>query len=185
MGISKKTKGPAETKKTKPAQKVPVKAGGERELLAGELKALIPKLDEEGLAFLIEQAQVHLYNMQVVELNKTLEKNARREGARESPGKAGAKAADGFSEIKSSDSGSSYYVVYKTEWIMFTREEMALLTKIVNGEGTDLEIRERLFNWLRHERSDVLRSAGIADKFDGKIKSFAALLKKKRRLKKT
>jgi hypothetical protein len=171
MGITKKTKTPLKTKQTKS-----VKTGDERELLAKELKALVPKLDEEGLAFLIEQAQVHLYNMQVEELNKTLDKNARREGTR----KSGAKAAgeNGFSEIKSSDSGSSYYVVYKTEWIMFTREEMALLTKIVKGEGTDLEIRERVFNWLRRERSDVLRSAGIADKFDGKIKSFAALIKK-------
>jgi len=179
------------TKKT-PVKKVPVKTGGERELLAKELKALIPKLDVEGLAFLIEQAQVHLYNMQVEELNNTLEKNAKREAARKPQGKAGAgktgaKAADtgGFSEIKSSDSGSSYYVVYKTEWIMFTREEMTSLAKIVNGEGTDLEIRERVFNWLRRERTDVLRSAGIADKFDGKVKSFAALIKKSFTLKKT
>ena len=43
----------------------------DRESLAKELRSLIPKLDEEGLTFLIEQAHIHLYNLQVDSLNKT------------------------------------------------------------------------------------------------------------------
>jgi hypothetical protein len=159
----------------------------EQEKLTKELKALIPKLDEDGLTFLIEQAQVHLYNMQVDELNKTIEKNAKREAARKpAPGTKAGKAAagtasggtGGFNEIKISDSGTSYYIVYKTEWIMFAKEEIMALVKIASGKGTDLEIKERLFNWLARERSDLLRSAGIAAKFDKKLTSLAGLLKK-------
>jgi hypothetical protein len=170
----------------KVVKKAPVKKNTEQEKLAKELKTLIPKLDEEGLAFLIEQAQVHLYNMQVDELNKTIEKNAERKAARKpAQGKSGAgKAAaggavsGGFSEIKASESGGSYYIVYKTEWIMFSKEEIMALVKIAGGTGTDLEIKERLFNWLARERSDLLRSAGIAAKFDRKLSSLAGLLKK-------
>jgi hypothetical protein len=65
---------------------------------------------------------------------------------------------------------------------MCSRDEITKLARIASGEGSDLEIKERLFNWLVRERTDLLRSAGIADKFDVKLKSLAGLLKK---LKKT
>ena len=162
------------------------KPNAEWESLAKELRSLIPKLDEEGLAFLVEQAQVHLYNLQVDALNKTLIKSQQRAAAKnaaaKSSGRSAAKnaaASDGFSGIKASESGSSYYIVYKTEWIMFSKDEMVKLVKIAGGEGTDLEIKERLFNWFARERTDLLRSAGIANKFDNKLKTLAGLLKKK------
>jgi hypothetical protein len=186
-----KTKKPAKTG-TKTAAKKSVsrsnaaKQSGEWEALAKELKGLIPKLDEEGLAFLVEQAQVHLYNLQVEALNTTLARNQER-AAKTAAGKtakagkaapAGKSAGGGFSEIKVSESGSSYYIVYKTEWIMFSKDEMIKLVNIAGGEGTELDIKERLYNWLSRERSDLLRSAGIAEKFDPKLASLAGLLKK-------
>ena len=167
-------------------KKVNVKTSSEWDSLAKELRSLIPKLDEEGLAYLVEQAQIHLYNLQVDALNKTIIKSQQREAAKNTAAKTAGKGAakktagsDGFNEIKVSDSGSSYYVVYKTEWIMFSKDEMVKLIKIARGEGTDLEIKERLFNWFARERTDLLRSAGIANKFDNKLKSLAVLLKKK------
>jgi hypothetical protein len=189
-------------KTVKAAKSKPANAAvQEREKLAKELRSLIPKLDEEGLSFLIEQAQVHLYNMQVDALNQTLAmpqtlaasqtraQNAAAKTAKvNAAGKGGAgsaKGADkpaGFSEIKVSESGSSYYIVYKTEWIMCSRDEIIKLARIASGEGSDLEIKERLFNWLVRERTDLLRSAGIADKFDVKLKSLAGLLKKLKKL---
>ena len=61
---------------------------------------------------------------------------------------------------------------------MFSREEMALIVRIVSGPGTDLEIRERLFAWFERERRDVLVATGIGDKFNDKLKALAALIKK-------
>jgi hypothetical protein len=143
----------------------------EREALAKELRGLIPRLDAEGLSFLIEQAQVHLYNMQVEELNKTLTRT--KPGAAKHPPASG----DVF-RIEGSESGSSYYLVYNNEWIMFAREEMIRIADIVSAQGTDLEIRERLFAWFEKERRDVLSSVFITDKFDDKLKKLAALIKK-------
>ena len=163
------------------------KAGNEWESLAKELRSLVPKLDEDGLIFLIEQAQIHLYNMQVDALNKTLVKSQERAAtAAKNTGKGTTKQAktgqnassEGFNDIKMSESGSSYYIVYKTEWIMFSKDEMVKLVKIAGGEGSDLEIKERLFNWFARERTDLLRSAGIANKFDNKLVSLAGLLRK-------
>jgi hypothetical protein len=132
-------------------------------------------MDEEGLAFLVKQAHVHLYNMQVDALNKTLVKEEERKKVYAQ--KSVKMGEMGFSDIKISESGSSYYIVYNNEWITFTRDEMTIIVKIALGEGTDLEIRERLFTWLSRERNDLIYSAGIADKFDDKLKSLVSLLK--------
>jgi hypothetical protein len=152
------------------------------ESLANELKSLIPKLDEEGLAFLVKQSQVHLYNMQVDALNQTIIKDNERK--KEIAVKKTVRTNEqGFSGIKMSESGSSYYIVYSNEWIAFSKNEMATLAKIALAEGTDLEIRERLFDWLYRERSDLLYAASIGDKFDEKLKSLVSLLKNNFKLK--
>jgi hypothetical protein len=152
------------------------------ESLANELKSLIPRLDEEGLAFLVKQSQVHLYNMQVDALNETIIKDNERKKASAVKKTVRAKG-QGFSEVKMSESGTSYYIVYNNEWIAFSRNEMAALIKIALGEGADLEVRERLFNWLSLERSDLLYAASIGDKFDDELKSLVLLLKNNFKLK--
>jgi glyceraldehyde-3-phosphate dehydrogenase/erythrose-4-phosphate dehydrogenase len=155
----------------------------ERDNLAKELKTLIPKLDEEGLAFLVKQAQVHLYNMQVDALNKTLVKEEERSKKTASRKKV-SPAEEDFSEIKMSDTGSSYYIIYKNEWIVFSKNEITTIVKIAFGEGTELEIKERLFNWLSRERNDLLYTAAITNKFDNRLKSLINLLKENFKLKK-
>jgi hypothetical protein len=155
-----------------------------KESLVKELRSLIPKLDEEGLAFLVKQAHIHLYNLQVDALNKQALVISQKKTAAKSAGKKAASAGqstaktEGFSGIKASDSGSSYYLGYKNEWIMLSRDEMTQLVKIARGKGTIAEIKERLFNWLVRERTDILRSAAVANKSDDKLKSLAGLLKK-------
>jgi hypothetical protein len=148
----------------------------EKDSLAKELKTLIPKLDEEGLAFLVKQAQVHLYNMQVDALNKTMIKDSARMKAAVSEKKA-KKDEEDFTDVKMSESGSSYFLLYNSQWISFAKNEITALVKIVHGDGTELEIREQVFNWLSRERSDVLYTAAIANKFDDKIISLINLLK--------
>jgi len=174
----------------KPASKS--KAGKSKawESLAKELKSLIPKLDEEGLAFLVKQSNVHIYNMQVDALNNSLIKEKIRENERKmsNPAKKTVKVQvsgdeQWFTEVKKSASGSNYYIVYNNEWIAFTGNEMATIVKIVFAEGSDLEIRERLFNWLSRERSDLLYTASIGDKFNEKLKSLVSLLKSNFKLK--
>jgi hypothetical protein len=158
----------ADSKKS--GKKAPVNS--ERDALVKELRSLIPRLNAEGLSFLIEQAQVHLYNMQVDELNATL--------ARPKPGaakKTSPRGAGTF-RIEGSESGSSYYIVYNGEWFMFSREEMIQVTGIVSAPGTDLEIRERLFVWLEKERRDVINAIPIKDQFDERLKKLVALIRK-------
>jgi hypothetical protein len=144
-----------------------------RDNLVKELRSLIPRLDAEGLQFLIEQAQVHLYNMQVDELNKTL--------AGTKPAGASKEKTPRQSEeirIEGSGSGSSFYLFYHGRSVMFSRDEIIHLVKIVNGPGGALEIAERLFNWFDRERADIFALIPMNDYFDGRLKKIARTVKK-------
>ena len=169
-----------ETKKSRGSAKKT--SNPQRESLLKELKDLLPKLDEEGLAFLVEQARVHLYNMQVEELNKAAdaansaaERTHSISRGKSAPGKG---KASGELKILGTESGSSYYLHYRNDDVMFSRDEMIHLVKIVNAPGTSLEIRERLYNWMDRERKDVFSVLPVKDKFDDLLKILAAVIKK-------
>ncbi|MDR2542027.1 MAG: hypothetical protein LBC80_01035 [Treponema sp.] len=147
----------------------------EKDNLAKELKSLIPKLDEEGLAFLVKQAHVHLYNMQVDALNQTIIKEEQRKSSTAAKNKKTVKDA-GFKNIKITASGC--HIQFRNQWISFTNSEITALVKIAKGKGADLEIRGRLFTWLARERKDLLNTASIANKFDDNLKPLISLLKK-------
>jgi hypothetical protein len=156
-----------------PKKKAPAEERGQadedREPLAKKLRNLIPRLDAECLAFLIEQAEVYLYNTELEALSKTM------------AGKQGAKKRDvpaAEMRIEGSESGSSYYLIYNNQWVMFSREEIILLVNIVSVKDTDLEIRSRLFSWFERERRDVFTVIPMQDKFDEKLKKIVTLFKK-------
>jgi hypothetical protein len=128
----------------------------------------------------VEQARVHIYNMQVDELNKAaIAANAKTKSTASKP-KSAVKPKSGRESysIAGSESGSSYYLYCPNDEIIFSKNEMSQLVKIVNGKGTDLEIRERLFNWFARERRDAFTSIPISTKFDDSLKILAALIKK-------
>ena len=158
------------------------------EALANELSSLIPQLDSEGLEFLVEQARIHLYNMQVDKLNEAALASAAKEASTKkskSSAETKGKSAAGTSKTVSADftingteSGSSFYLHYLNNDVMFSRNEMTHLVKIVNGPGTDLEIRERLYNWFNKERKDLFAVVNIKDKFDERLKALVTVIKK-------
>ena len=141
-----------------------------RKRLAAELHGLIPRLDAGGLQFLVEQARIHLYNMQVEELNKTLTRS--ESGAVSKPERRSNEI-----RMEGSASGSSFYLSHRGQSVMFSRDEIIALVKLVSGPGTALEIAERLFNWFNRERADVFALIPMADKFDDRLKKIARLVR--------
>ena len=167
----------------KKTAKAPKTRTGENstEALAKELRSLIPRLDAEGLRFLIEQAQVHLYNMQVDELNQTMERQAavKAKSTKASGRKAAPeKAKKDDLRIEGTESGSSFYIVYRGQYVMFSRDEIVRMVKIASAPVTELEQRKHLFDWFERERRDIFAEIPIADKFDERLKKITALLKK-------
>jgi hypothetical protein len=199
--IAKKTPVKKTTAKKPTAQKMPVKKttakktsgkspikskaeDAQKAALAKELKELIPRLDSEGLAFLVKQGRIHHYNMQVDELN-----NATRAAHLASIRSAKLAGTVNKTTIKNTikeeqpriigpEGGSSYFLYYQNGNAAFSRDEMVHLVKIVNAGGTALETADRLFNWLKRERSDIFHLIPIKDKFDTRLKSLAVFIKK-------
>ena len=175
--MAKKTQNTA--KKTNKTVKKTAAKDAEWKLLSKELESLIPQLDSEGLAFLVEQGRIHLYNMQVDRLNQAaIDVDAAAAARTASRTKAKPKSADGNFRLAGTDSGSSFYLYYLNNDVMFSRDEFIHMIKMINAGGTDLEIRERLFNWFDRERRDVFAVVPVADKFDERFKAFVAFLKK-------
>lgn len=160
-------------KSTKPKPKgTKLPENSEREALLKELKGLLPRLNEEGIIFLIEQAQIHLYNMQVDEFNSTISRT------REVSSKKAPQKPEKELRIEAAGDKSSYYIVYNGQWIMFTDEEMLQLVKIVSVKDSKEELAERLYNWFERERMDVFGTIPMEDKFDEELFKVLDLIKK-------
>jgi hypothetical protein len=136
----------AGTAKATPAGK---KGDQEKNALAKELKSLLGKLDADGLAFLLEQARVHLYNMEAERLDQL----RAGVGGKDS---AGAKAAPPRLRIERSESGSSFYIILNNAYTMFTYEEMLALVRIAHSYTVDGEAAKALEGWMERERRDAL-----------------------------
>lgn len=137
--------------------------------LLKELKAILGKLDAEGLAFLLEQARVHLYNMEAERLDAirgSLPDVETRPGA--SPGL----------RIERSESGSSYYVVLNGAYTMFTTTEMAALVHIAHGNEDDNDAGKGLENWFKRERTDALSELWRPVKSGHPLAPLAMVIKK-------
>jgi len=153
--------------------KQPVKVKNNiRNELTNELTGILPSLDEEGLAFLIKQARVHFYNMKVDELNIAAQ-NAHNASVRS--GKITSQKKTKKSEVFKFDStGAGYYLRYQNSGVMFSKNEMVQLVKIVNGT----DITNRLLKWLEKERPDVFRIIPVKDKNENNLKILAGLIRK-------
>ena len=128
-----------------------------------ELEALLPKLDEEGATFLLEQARIHLHNMEVDRLRKkelavTAGGRNKRTAKDAAPGSSG----NGF-RVERADDGETYHLVAGGLWKMFTADEMAAMVSIARGEGTEEESSRRLHSWLARERRDALSDFSLGN----------------------
>lgn len=149
------------------------KAGdSDKKALAAELSSLIPALDPEGLAFLIEQARVHMYNMRVAELE-----DAATEAERASKRVHSTSPVDEF-QIHASDNGSTYDLVWHDKWKMFTDEEMLAMVRITSSKDAVAQVGGRLYRWLLAERGDVLADIPFSGLADPKLKKLVALLRR-------
>lgn len=150
------------------------------DILASELRSMIKDLDEEGLAFLVEQARVHLHNMNVTRLEEELAA-ANRSGKNGSGKKSAAapRIPPADFRIDRSPSGATYHIISGGKWKMFTDEEMLAMVRIAQSKDTLLEVSRRLWDWLDRERPDAFEDLDIEDHHDPRTKELVKLLRKK------
>ncbi len=147
--------------------------------LAAELISIIPELDEEGLSFLIEQARVHVYNMEVSRIEEeaaesdTANLNKKGDYARE-PDKAPANF-----RIERSSSGSSYHLISGGKWKMYNEDEMMRIVKIASTSERVRDVAVRLHAWFAEERPDTFADLELGDACDPRLDELVVFLRSK------
>ncbi|MCP4130604.1 MAG: hypothetical protein GY754_06445 [bacterium] len=144
-------------KKKTAAKKTAAKANPQVAELQKQLKTIIKDLNEEGLLYLIRQAQVLQYNMQVSKLNNEKQKK----GLSGPLGSQLPQADKSKMEVKEADDGSSFILVIGRARNFFSLEEMRKLVKLCHAAQDDKDASNRLFTWFDKNRPDVLRDTDI------------------------
>ncbi len=137
-----------------------------RKKLLKELRSLIKDIPEEGLLFLIKQANTILYNMRVDELNKANEKLQRSNNVSKSKkGKHTEKTDFVHSvSIERSSFGRSFILVIDDCRKIMSESEITKIVRIAYGSAQADEGAKRLFTWFKRNRDDIILDAGLNPK---------------------
>ncbi|MBN2442231.1 MAG: hypothetical protein JXJ04_12830 [Spirochaetales bacterium] len=166
------------TEKAKTTKKKTLKKESPRDKLEKELKGYLKKIDEEGLIFLLKQAQVIIHNAEVDKINKEIvafEQKKKAHAAKNPPSSKKSKTLPtGSVAIEEISNGKSFFITLKNARKIFDLQEMRSLVKICHGAENASQAGGRLYTWFHRNRTDVLADCGLSGKGD----SFLALLYK-------
>lgn len=130
-----------------------------RAKLERELREALGEIDEEGLLFLLRQAQVLIYNARVDRINQeaTKLKGGKPQTIKE------VREAPLTVSIEESDNGKSIFLTLGKARKVLTPEEMRQLVRICYAAETKSEALRQLFTVLARERKDILADAMIGN----------------------
>ncbi len=171
----------AATKKAAIEKKMVYKQSAKEKKLVKELTSLALQMDEEGLLFLIEQANVHLYNMEVIALQEEVVKLNRKKNDTIS---RSSKTVSNKFRIEKSEDGSVYHIIFGGKWKLINADELFRILKIVNAPVEPDEVRLNLLHWFFKERADFVGDFGLRDTHDERWLELIKMFKTNFKLKK-
>ncbi len=142
--------------------------------LQKQLKGLVKSIEEEGLLFLIEQANTIIYNQEAIKASEIINSS----GVSKSSGTT-AKTTKKEIHIESDADKKNFIVVIGNVRKIVTRDEMRSFVNVINGGDTG-----NFFNYLIKERRDILADAGIKSSDNEALKELFKLIKSKFKIKK-
>jgi hypothetical protein len=136
----------------KPKKKEPRRAKLEK-----QLRDAIGEIDEEGLLFLLRQAQVLIYNSRVDRINREAETPRGRKGSPPPRGRSREVS------IEESEGGKTIFLTMGPARKVLTPDEMRRLVRICYAAETKSEALRQLFTVLAKERKDILADALVGN----------------------
>jgi hypothetical protein len=135
----------------------------QRNRLEKELKDLLKKIDEEGLIFLLKQANIIIHNMQVDKLNKEIieYESKKRKKTRSGKQKIQTKIA-GSPMIEEAGGGKSFIITLNGTRKIFSIAEMRKIVQICHAAGNRINACRQLYNWFYRNRTDVFADGGLS-----------------------
>jgi hypothetical protein len=155
-----------------------------REMLEEELQEAIGQIDEDGLAFLLNQAHVLIHNAQVQRINTELaELDRKNRAARKSLGRA--TAAPGVAVpvgIEESEDHKAFFLSLGGTRKVLALDELKRLVRICYGAETKSAALRQLYTVLSRDRGDILVDAKIGGPSSPIIEGLFHALREKYRL---
>jgi hypothetical protein len=142
-----------------------------RTKLQKELVDLLNDIDEEGILFLIEQANVIKYNMTVDRINK--------EKVKLNSGKNKEEEDEPLIRVIPGEQNKSFIIQIFSIKAFLSREDFKGLVKVCQSKDSIDEVSRRLFNWLMRERKDILIDCKITKPGAPELKELVKVIKSK------
>jgi len=142
------------------------KTGNQKSRLEKQLLEAIKQIDEEGLIFLLQQANILIHNVQVDKLNRELvelqEKQVKsgKRGGKKAAATAPKSAAAPVS-IEESENGKTFFLTLGGTRKVMNLEEMRRIVRICYAAETKSDALRQLYTVFSRERSDILADAKI------------------------
>jgi hypothetical protein len=154
----------------------------QKERLIEELEALLPVLDEEGLIFLLKQANVIRHNLEVEKINREIVRlEQKRSEQRQSEGEAteqrGGRSTKARVDVEESDDRKTFYLTMTGARKVLTLDEMRALVQACHIPKTKANALNRLYRWLSEERRDILADCGIKSSRNPLLEELYVLLR--------
>ena len=134
----------------------------QRARLEKELTQAIAQIDEEGLIFLIQQAQVLIHNTQVDKINREIVELEQKKLKKGKGASEKTPAAPAAVSIEESDNGKAFFLTLGGTRKVMNLEEMRRLVRICYAAETKSDALKQLYTVFARERGDVLADAGIS-----------------------
>lgn len=171
----------------KPARKAAGKAASPQRIrLKAMLAEAIEQVDEEGLLFLLRQANVLIHNQKVDEVNREITELSQKPG-RAASGGGEAGTADGrraAAAVAVDDSGgrSAIFITLGNVRKVLSPEELKRLVRICYSAETKTDALQQLYTVMVRERSDILKDAGIRSPANPLVEGLFYALRRKYQL---
>jgi hypothetical protein len=136
-------------------------AGPQRLRLKAMLAEAIEQIDEEGLLFLLRQANVLIHNQKVDEVNRELAELPAKPGRASSSGRAAGRGPQAVVAVDDSGDRSAVFLTLGNVRKVLSREELKRLVRICYTAESKSDALLQLYTVLVRERSDILKDSGI------------------------
>lgn len=137
------------------------KSESQKQRLEKDLIALVPEIKEEGLVFLLKQANTIIHNQRTAKINREMNELNKKKGdvgSRE----GSEEVQSGFDiEISRSDNGKTYYFIVDGRKHFFDIPETQKVVALCFKPETKSAAIKFLYEFFLNERDEILSEHGI------------------------
>ena len=161
------------------ARKTAAAASPQRVRLRGMLAEASEQIDEEGLLFLLRQANVLIHNQKVDEVNRELAEMSEKPGRAAAGSGAAARRAAAIVTVEDSGDRSAIFLTLGSVRKVLNLEELKRLVRICYAAESKTDALQQLFRVMAQERSDILKDAGIRNAANPLVEGLFYALRRK------